>query len=87
MTTTSNQITAETIERTQKRVRKMSDRELMSWAEVAIPGIQRHLDYYQRTDDPAHLMELSFAEMQLNLVVTELMTRHAARREESLTPE
>lgn len=85
--TTSNQITPETIERTQRRVRKMSERELLAWAEVAIPGIQRHLDYYTRTNDAAHLMEMSFAEMQLNLVVTELMLKHDARREEGLTPE
>lgn len=85
--TTSNQINEETITRTRKRVAKLGDRELKDWAEVAIPGIQRHLDYYRRTDDAAHLMELSFAEMQLNIVVTELMERHMARREEGLTAE
>ena len=84
--TNSNQITDETVTRTRNRIGKLSDRELLDWAEVAIPGIMRHLDYYRRTDDDAHLTELSFAEMQLGLVVTELMIRHAARREEGLTP-
>lgn len=84
--TDSNQINAETIARTQKRLRKMADRELLDWAEVAIPGMQRHLDAYRRTDEDAHLMELSYSELQLNLVLTELLTRHSARREEGLTP-
>lgn len=83
--TDSNQITPETITRTRKRVKKLSDRDLLDWAEVAIPGMQRHLDFYRKTDDDAHLMELSFAEMQLNLVLSEMLERHAARREEGLT--
>lgn len=83
--TASNQISAETIDRTQRRIAKMGDRELLDWAEVAIPGMQRHLDLYRRTDDSAHLMELSFGEMQFNLVLTELLDRHAARRDEGLT--
>lgn len=84
MVTDSNQVNEQTIERTRKRVRKMSDRELTSWAQVAIPGMQRHLDYYERTGDPAHLGEMSFAEMQLNIVITEMMVRQAAREEEGL---
>lgn len=83
--TDSNQINADTIARTQKRVQKLSDSALLDWAEVAIPGMQRHLDFYRKTDDDAHLMEMSFAEMQFNLVLTELLERHAARREEGLT--
>lgn len=84
--TNSNQINAETIARTQKRVKKLGDRELLDWAEVAIPGMQRHLEAYRRSDEDAHLMELAFAETQLNLVVTELLDRHKARRDEGLTP-
>lgn len=80
--TDSNQITDETVARTRKRVAKLPDRELLDWAEVAIPGMQRHLDAYRRRDDDADLIELSFAEMQLSIVVTELMERHGARREE-----
>lgn len=84
--TDSNQINAETIARTQKRIKKLADRELLDWAEEAIPGMQRHLEYYRRTDEDAHLMELAFGEMKLNLVVTELLDRHQARRDEGLTP-
>jgi hypothetical protein len=84
--TNSNQVTAETIARTQKRVTKLSDRELLDWAEIAVPGMQRHLDLYRRTDDDGHLMELTFAEMQFSIVLVELLDRHAARREELLTP-
>lgn len=83
--TTSNQITEETIERTRKRIAKMSPRDLVSWAEVAIFGMQRHLDEYRRSDDEAHLMELAFAEMQFNLVVTELVAEKQARKDEGLT--
>ena len=85
--TDSNQISTATIERTQKRIKRLGDRELMDWAEVAIPGMQRHLETYRRTDEDAHLMELAFAETQLNLVVTELIERHQARRDEGLTPD
>lgn len=85
--TASNQINEETIARTRKRVAKLGDRDLKDWAEIAIPGMQRHLDLYRRTDDAAHLMEVSFAEMQLSLVVNELMERHLARRDEGLTPD
>lgn len=85
--TDSNQVSAATIERARKRIRRLGDRELLDWAENAIPGMQRHMDVYRRTDDDAHLMELAFAEMQLNLVVTELIDRHQARRDEHLTPD
>ena len=83
--TTSNLISEETIERTRRRVARLGERELLDWAEVALPGMHRHLDSYRSTGDDAHLMELSFAEMQLNLVLTELVVRHAARQEEDLT--
>lgn len=85
--TTSNQINDETIARSRRRIGKLGDRDLLDWAEVAIPGMHRHLDFYRNTDDDVHLMELAFAEMQLNLVLTELLGRHAARREEGLTPQ
>lgn len=85
--TTSNLITEETIARTQKRVRNMSRRELLDWAEVALPGMMRHLDYFRRTGDIAHLMEMATAEMQLAIVINELVEHEAARREEGLTTE
>jgi hypothetical protein len=84
--TNSNQVNAATIARTRKRVTKLSDRELLDHAEIAVPGMQRHLDLYRRTDDDGHLMELTFAEMQFSIVLMELLDRHAARREELLTP-
>lgn len=80
--TNSNQISEETIARAKRRVQRMQETDLLSWAEVAIPGMMRHLEQYQKTDDVAHLTELAFAEMQMNLVVTELMTKRAARDEE-----
>lgn len=84
MVTDSNQINEQTIARTRKRVQKLSDRELVDWARVAIPGMERHLDYYARTGDGAHLVEMSFAEMQLSIVITEMMDRKAAREQEGL---
>lgn len=85
MMTDSNQISPATIERTKHRVAKMGDRELLDWADVALPGMMRHLDAYRRTDDDAHLMELAFAEMQFNLVITQAIDNHLARRDEGLT--
>lgn len=85
--TTSNVINEETIERARKRVRKMSQTGLLDWAEVAIPGMMKHLDYFRRTGDTSHLMEMAFAEMQLAIVLNELVEHQAARKEEGLTPE
>lgn len=75
---TSNQINEETIARARRRVAKMSETDLLDWAEVSIPGMHRHLDAYRQTKDTAHLMEMAFGEMQLNLVISELMDRCAS---------
>lgn len=83
--TDSNRITPETIDRARRRVTRLSDRELLDWAEAALPGMMRHLDAYRRTDDDAHLMELGFAEMQFNFVLTQLLDNRAAKRGEGLT--
>lgn len=85
--TNSNLINEETIARTQKRVKSMGRRELLDWAEVALPGMMRHLDAYRRSDEEAHLMELAYAEMQFAIVLGALTTDHAARRDEGLTTE
>lgn len=63
------------LERAQRRVEGMSDGELLGWLESAIPGMQRHLEQYQRTRIPDHLGELAIAEMSANVVITELMSR------------
>lgn len=65
----------------------MGRRELLDWAEVALPGMMRHLDAYRRSDDDAHLTELAYAEMQFAIVLGALTDHHAARRDEGLTPE
>lgn len=83
--TNSNVISDATIARTRKRLNRMRDGDLLDWADVAVPGIQRHLDYYRRTGDEAHLVEASTAEWQLSLVLTEMMDRRAARADEGLT--
>lgn len=83
--TDSNLVSAETIERAKKRVKKMGDTALLDWADVAVPGIQRHLDAYRSTADEAHLVEASMAQWQLQLVLDEVMERHLARKEEGLT--
>jgi hypothetical protein len=48
--------------------------------------MQRHLDMYRKTEEPAHLGEILLANYQLQLVVDELNERHEARRQEGLTP-
>jgi hypothetical protein len=83
--TDSNMVSEATIARTRKRVAKMSAEQLLDWADVAVPGIQKHLDYYRRTGDEAHLVEASMAEWQLQMVLTEMMDKHAARADEGLT--
>jgi hypothetical protein len=81
-----NVFTPEVVDRAQRRVKKLGDRELADWAEAAIPGMQRHLDLYRKTEEPAHLGEILLANYQLQLVVDELNERHEARRQEGLTP-
>lgn len=85
--TASNQVTEETVARARRRIARMGDAELLSWADAAIPGMQRHLEEYRRTGDEAHLIELGIADMQFSLVLTELTDRHAARRDEGLAPQ
>lgn len=62
-------------ERIQRRVSGMSESQMLEWLEAAIPGMQRHLEQYQRTKKKDHLGELAIAEMTANLVITELMSR------------
>lgn len=71
----------EGIKRAQRRVKSLGERDLISWLEVAIPGMQRQLETYQRTRDKAYLGELGIAEMTASLVVSELIER--ADKEES----
>jgi hypothetical protein len=71
----SGATTQEGIERAQKRIEGLSKADLMAWMEVAIPGMERHLEMYRRTGDVSHLGELALAEMTLNLVVSELMKK------------
>lgn len=85
--TTSNQINAETIARAQKRVKGMRDAALLDWADAAAPGVMRHLDYYRRTKDGAHLTEASIAVWQLQLVLDQLIENYLAQQEEGLTPD
>lgn len=59
----------------QKRVQNMSEGDLLDWLEVAIPGMQRHLEQYRKTRNPDHLGELIIAETTANIVVTELMEK------------
>lgn len=83
--TNSNVISEATIARAKKRIARMRDGDLLDWADVAVPGIQKHLDFYRRSGDEAHLVEASTAEWQLSLVLTEMMDRQAARNDEGLT--
>lgn len=62
-------------EKIQRRVEGMSDGELLTWLESALPGMQRHLEMYQRTRKREHLGELAIAEMTANFVITELIAR------------
>lgn len=62
-------------ERIQRRVEGMSESEMLDWLGAAIPGMQRHLEMYQRTRKKDHLGELAIAEMTANYVITELMGR------------
>lgn len=66
---------SEGIKRTQRRVKTLGDRALIAWLEVAIPGMQRQLESYQRTGDKAYLGELGIAEMTASMVVSELIER------------
>lgn len=63
------------MQRAHKRIERLSKADLMAWLEVAIPGMERHLEMYRRTGDVAHLGELALAEMTVNLVVSELMKK------------
>jgi len=62
-------------EKIQRRVEGMSEGEMLEWLGAALPGMQRHLEMYQRTRKKEHLGELAIAEMTANFVVTELMSR------------
>ena len=53
----------------------MSERQMLDWLGAAIPGMQRHLEAYDRTRSVDHLGELAIAETTANLVLTELMSR------------
>lgn len=61
--------------RTQRRIANMSERQMLDWLAAAIPGMQRHLEAYERTRSIDHLGELAIAETTANMVITELMSR------------
>lgn len=63
------------IDRTQRRIANMSERQMLDWLGAAIPGMQRHLEAYERTRSVDHLGELAIAETTANMVITELMSR------------
>lgn len=65
----------EGIKRSQRRIKKLPTSDLIAWLEVAIPGMMRQLETYQRTKDKAYLGELSIAEMTCSMVVSELVDR------------
>lgn len=65
----------EGVQRAQRRVKKLPTADLLAWLEVAIPGMQRQLETYQRTGDIAYLGELGIAEMTVSMVVSELIDR------------
>lgn len=65
----------EGIKRAQRRVKSLPTADLIAWLEVAIPGMQRQLETYQRTGDKAYMAELGIAEMTCSMVVSELMER------------
>jgi hypothetical protein len=62
-------------ERLQKRLAGMSERQMLDWLGVAISGMHRHLDAYERSGDRDHLGELMMAETTMALVLTELLGR------------
>lgn len=62
-------------DRVQRRVEGMTEGELLDWLGVALPGMQRHLEMYQRSHNPDHLGELAIAEMTANVVILELVGR------------
>lgn len=62
-------------DRVQRRVESMSEGEMLTWLSSAIPGMQRHLEAYERSRNADHLGELALAEMTANVVITELMSR------------
>jgi hypothetical protein len=59
----------------------MTDGNLLTWLEAAIPGMQRHLEQYIKTRNVDHLGELAIAEMTANMVITELMVRKFPRED------
>jgi hypothetical protein len=63
------------IARAEKRIKGMSEGQMLEWLGSAIPGMQRHLEAYQSSRNPDHLSELAIAETTANLVITELMER------------
>lgn len=67
--------TKEGMQRASKRIRQLSKTDLMAWLDVAIPGMERHLEMYRRSGDVAHLGELALAEMTVSMVVSELLER------------
>lgn len=70
------------ISRTEQRIKNMSEGQLISWLEVALPGMQRHLEAYVRSRSLDHLGELAIAETTANLVVTEMLERKFAQQSE-----
>lgn len=62
----------EMLARIQKRVRMMPPDDLLSWADTAASGMQRHLDDFRRTGDTAHLAEIRLAAVSMDAVVERL---------------
>jgi hypothetical protein len=65
----------EGIERAHKRVKSLSKADLLAWLEVAVPGMERHLEMYRRTGSVEDLGELALANMTAYIVITELMEK------------
>lgn len=63
------------ITRAEHRVKQMSEGEMLTWLESAIPGMQRHLEAYVRSRNPDHLGEFVIAETTAHIVTQELMER------------
>lgn len=72
------------LERVQKRVKAMSEGELLTWLGAAIPGMQRHLEAYERSHNGDHLGELAIAEMTASVVIQELVERKFRVQEASV---
>jgi hypothetical protein len=74
------------IKKIERRVRDLSDSQLLQWLGVAIPGMQRHLEAYENTGVIDHLGELLIAETSAGMVVAELVRRNFPSAQEEPPP-